>query len=164
MRDDSAGSCVPIVVAITTVVLAACTSSGPTSGLGSTLPTGSRTTPSGATASHNDGIDVSSLRGRIAFSAGTPLHEDVYILSADGSALTRITTDPAADFDPTWSPDGTQIAYRHQAGSHTTHTDIFVTTADGGEPTDLTMSPGVSYADAVLPVRGDVRPFEAVTR
>lgn len=144
MRHNNAGSCVPIIVGITTLVLAACTSPGLTSGLGSSPPTGSRTTPSGATASHNDTIDLSSLRGRIAFSAGTPLHEDVYVIDASGNGLTRVTRDPAADFDPTWSPDGAQIAYRHQAGPYTTQTDIFVTAVGGGEPTDLTMSRGVS--------------------
>jgi TolB protein len=105
---------------------------------------GSRTLSPGVTSSGNGNIDLTSLHGRIVFSAGTPLHEDVYMINADGKGLTRVTRDPAADFDPTWSPDGAQIAYRHQAGPHTTQTDIFVTAADGGEPTDLTMSPGVS--------------------
>src|SRR6266508_3188546 len=144
MRDDVVGRCVPTIVGITTFVLAACTSSGATSGLDSTPPTGSLTASSGATSSHNDSIDLSSLRGRIAFSAGAPLHEDIYIMKASGNALVQVTRDPAADFDPTWSPEGTQIAYRHQAGPHTTQTDIFVTAVGGGEPTDLTMSLGVS--------------------
>src|SRR6266508_576171 len=144
MRDDVVGRCVPTIVGITTLVLAACTSSGATSGLGSTPPTGSLTASSGATSSHNDSIDLSALRGRIAFSAGAPLHEDIYIMKASGNALAQVTRDPAADFDPTWSPEGTQIAYRHQAGPHTTQTDIFVTAVGGGEPTDLTMSLGVS--------------------
>ncbi len=144
MRDDVVGRCVPTIVGITTLVLAACTSSGATSGLDSTPPTGSLTASSGATSSHNDSIDLSSLRGRIAFSAGAPLHEDIYIMKASGNALAQVTRDPAADFDPTWSPEGTQIAYRHQAGPHTTQTDIFVTAVGGGEPTDLTMSLGVS--------------------
>jgi Tol biopolymer transport system component len=141
---DIAGSPVATIVGITTLILAACTSSGATSGPGSSLPSGSRTAPPGATSSGIGSIDLSSLRGRIAFSAGTPLHEDVYVIDASGKQLTRVTRDPAADFDPTWSPDGAQIAYRHQAGPYTTQTDIFVTAADGGEPTDLTMSRGVS--------------------
>lgn len=143
MRDNIGGPCVPTIVGITTLVLAACTSSGPTSGPGSSPPKGSLSPSSGATSSHTGSIDLSSLRGRIAFSAGTPLHEDVYVIDARGDELTRVTRDPAADFDPTWSPEGTRIAYRHQAGPHTTQTDIFVT-ADGGEPADLTMSRGVS--------------------
>ncbi len=144
MRDNGAGSCVLIAVGLTTLVLAACTSSGPTSGLDSTHPTDSLTPVSGAASSHSGSIDLSSLRGRIAFSAGTPLHEDVYVIKANGNGLTQVTRDPAADFDPTWSPEGTQIAYRHQAGPHTTQTDIFLTAVGSGEPTDLTMSRGVS--------------------
>src|SRR5216117_1050382 len=100
---DTAGSSVAAIVGLTTLVMAACTSSRPTSD-SSTLPTGSRTASLGAVASSNGSLDLSSLRGRIAFSAGTPLHEDVYVINADGSALTRVTRDPAADFDPTWSP------------------------------------------------------------
>jgi TolB protein len=142
MRDID-GSFIAAIVGLTTLVMAACTSSGPTSS-SSMPPTGSRTAPPGATASSDGGLDLSSLRGRIAFSAGTPLHEDVYVIDANGNALARVTGDPAADFDPTWSPEGTQIAYRHQAGPYTTQTDILVTAADGGRPTYLTMSRGVS--------------------
>lgn len=132
MRNSHASRWVPTIVGITSLVLTACTSSGSTSGLGSTGPSGPRTASSGATSNHKGTIDLSSLRGRIAFSAGARLHEDIYVIEASGTGLTQVTTDPAADFDPTWSPDGTQIAYRHQAGPHTTQTDIFVTSVGGG--------------------------------
>src|SRR6266498_799151 len=95
MRDNSAGSCVLIAVGLTTLVLAACTSSGPTSGLDK-HPTGSLAPVSGAASSHSGSIELSSLRGRIAFSAGTPLHEDVYVIKANGNGLTQVTRDPAA--------------------------------------------------------------------
>jgi dipeptidyl aminopeptidase/acylaminoacyl peptidase len=36
---------------------------------------------------------------------------DIYVMNADGSGLVRLTSDPAPDYHPTWSPDGTQIAY-----------------------------------------------------
>jgi hypothetical protein len=48
--------------------------------------------------------------GRIAFSMGSSTHEDIYAVNADGSGLVRLTDDPAADFDPSWSPDGRRIA------------------------------------------------------
>jgi Tol biopolymer transport system component len=52
--------------------------------------------------------------GRIAFSMGTQMHADIYAVSAGGSGLVRLTDDPAADFDPSWSPDGRRITYRHE--------------------------------------------------
>src|SRR6266545_3483187 len=75
--------------------------------------------------------------GRIAFSAGAPHAEDVYIVNLDGSGLQQLTTDPAADFDPAWSPDAALIAYRHQTGDDRT-TEIWVANADGSNPHAIT--------------------------
>jgi hypothetical protein len=108
------------------LLVAACTGGGssPSSETGegtssaATVPT-SAATPSEATRS----IDLSSLMGRIAFSGGPPHAEDVYVINADGTALARVTSDPAADFDPTLSPDGGRIApacSRRRAKSLTT--------------------------------------------
>lgn len=38
-------------------------------------------------------------------------YQDLYLLSADGSALTPLTQDKAGDFDPDWSPDGQYILF-----------------------------------------------------
>ena len=32
-------------------------------------------------------------------------------MKADGSGVTRLTDNPARDFFPTWSPDGSRIAF-----------------------------------------------------
>lgn len=34
-------------------------------------------------------------------------------MTADGTATTQLTDDPADDFGPRWSPDGSQILYVH---------------------------------------------------
>jgi TolB protein len=83
---------------------------------------------------HGEPIDLSSLRGRIAFSSGI---EDIYTVRADGSGLKRLTTSEDLEFDPTWSADGRSIAYRRQTGDDTT-TEIFVMDADGSHPRNLT--------------------------
>jgi Tol biopolymer transport system component len=78
-----------------------------------------------------------SLTGKIAFSAGAPHAEDIYSVNVDGSGVKQLTTDPAAEFDPAWSPDGMQIAYRHQPGDDRT-TEIWVVNADGSNAHALT--------------------------
>jgi TolB protein len=70
------------------------------------------------------GGDRSSLSGRIAFDN----HEDVWTIDADGTDLTRLTHSPAFEFDPSWSPNGTQIAYRSDRGDEP---EIWVMNADG---------------------------------
>jgi Tol biopolymer transport system component len=66
----------------------------------------------------------SSLSGRIAFDN----HEDVWTINPDGTDLTRLTHSPASEFDPSWSPDGSQIAYRSDRGDES---EIWVMNADG---------------------------------
>ncbi len=84
-------------------------------------------------------IEVSSLQGRIVFSSGT---DDIYTVDADGSGLERLTKSKSLEFDPTWSPDGQRIAYRHQRGDDAT-TDIFVMDANGSHSQNLTGSDGL---------------------
>jgi TolB protein len=135
MRDRGMG------VLLVVLVLSACTDSGVTTSPSPSQPAG----PSAVQPAMNDlvdvhgePIDVSSLQGRIAFSSGT---EDIYTVNADGSGLKRLTTSEDLEFDPTWSPDGRAIAYRHQTGDDST-TDIFMMHADGSHPRNLTGSDG----------------------
>lgn len=85
---------------------------------------------------------------RIAFSAGQHPHEDVYIVNADGSSLRRLTTDPAADFDPSWSPDGSRIAFR---SGRTGEDEIYVMNSDGSSQLNLTGNPAEDFAPAWSP-------------
>jgi len=66
----------------------------------------------------------SSLSGRIAFDN----FDDVWTINVDGTDLTRLTHSPGPDFDPSWSPDGTQIAFRSERSGEP---EIWVMTADG---------------------------------
>src|SRR5881394_2920951 len=60
-------------------------------------------------------------------------------MHADGSAPTRLTSSPGADVQPTWSPDGRQIAFTsHRDGN----AQIYVMNADGSGQTRLTNTPG----------------------
>jgi len=61
---------------------------------------------------------------------------DIWSMRADGTHVRRLTSSPAMEFDPTWSPDGSRIAYRHWPHNGTSR--IFVMKADGSDQWNLT--------------------------
>jgi Tol biopolymer transport system component len=74
--------------------------------------------------------------GRIAFVKTNPA-EEIYVMEADGSQQTRLTTDAADDGHPSWSPDGSHIAFQStRDGLY----QIFVMEADGSHQRPLTTS------------------------
>ncbi len=93
--------------------------------------------------------------GRIAFASdrdwGTVPSTQIYVVNADGSGLTKLTNFPWWAVQPTWSPDGTKIAFtgvRPEADfKHGNHGhlvpkrhghDIYVMNADGSHILNLT--------------------------
>jgi len=63
---------------------------------------------------------------------------DIYLKSAGGAAITQITSDPASDIQPEFSPDGKRIAF---ASDRAGNFDIWVVGIDGSEATQLTREP-----------------------
>ncbi len=60
---------------------------------------------------------------------------DIFTIPTTGGVAKQITTNPAYDFQPVWSPNGKTIAFSsNRFGSF----DIFVMAANGGTPTRLT--------------------------
>ena len=72
----------------------------------------------------------------IVFSSARDGNAEIYVMDADGKNQRRLTNHPAADFHPSWSPDGKKIAFtsRRNGGN----IQIFVMDSDGQNPTRLT--------------------------
>src|SRR5512145_404215 len=84
----------------------------------------------------NAGAAFKGTNGKLAFvRAG-----DIWIVDADGSRPTRLTTHPASDRSPRFSPDGARIAF---ASNRDGDFEIFVMSARGGDAaTQLTFNEG----------------------
>lgn len=51
---------------------------------------------------------------RIAFSANPKGNFDIFVMNADGSGLTQITSSPNDEVEPAWLPDGKALAYTEE--------------------------------------------------
>jgi dipeptidyl aminopeptidase/acylaminoacyl peptidase len=73
-----------------------------------------------------------------------PLH--LFVVPADGSKEpTQLTSGDWEDVAPSWSPDGTRIAFasaRHEDWDVTPVNDLYMVSADGGEPVRITATDG----------------------
>ena len=68
---------------------------------------------------------------------------DIYTVPAAGGKARQLTSNPAYDTQPVWSPDGRRIAFTSaREGS----LDVFVMSSEGGFPTRLTTNSGSEYA------------------
>jgi TolB protein len=72
---------------------------------------------------------------RIAFESWTNANWDIHVINADGTGLTRLTTQPRFDGSPRWSPDAERIAFTSDRDGSL---DIWVMNADGSNPVNLT--------------------------
>ena len=92
--------------------------------------------------------DWSPDGSKLTFRIGSADASEIYTANADGSGLTRLTTNTYKDFSPVWSPDGSTIAFASAANEPgcvslfaTCNLDIFVMPSTGGSATQITFDP-----------------------
>ena len=80
------------------------------------------------------------VNDKVVFASDRSGNSEIYVMNADGSSQTRLTTHSASDIVPAWTPDG-RIAWsaNREAGRGY---DIYVMNADGTGVTNLTRAAG----------------------
>jgi Tol biopolymer transport system component len=74
--------------------------------------------------------------GDLAFSSVREGNSDIYIISADGTELRRVTSVPTRELEPCWSPDANRIAYQ----SRRPNWMIFTSQLDGADEQQVSTS------------------------
>jgi Tol biopolymer transport system component len=91
---------------------------------------------------------------KLAFVSNRAGNDEIYVMNADGTGLTRLTNNAAIDVDPAWSPDGAKIAF---ASTRAGHLEIYAMNANGTGAKRLTTNlpfqgcGGTSAGQEILP-------------
>lgn len=104
--------------------------------------------------------DPAVSRDHIAFAYAN----DIWVANLDGSDVRRLTSHPAAESGPRFSPDGSMVAF---TGRYEGNTDVYVVPAAGGVPKRLTYHPNNDVAIGFTPDGSSVlftSPREVYTR
>jgi prepilin-type N-terminal cleavage/methylation domain-containing protein len=87
-------------------------------------------------------VRVGDPKTKVAFHSNRDGNYAVYVMNADVSEQTRLTTNPTLDYEPSWSPDGERIVF---ASTRDGNSEIYMMNADGSGQTRLTTHPSGDY-------------------
>src|SRR5215831_15807868 len=73
---------------------------------------------------------------------------DLWVADVDGKNVKRLTADEGTELNPTFSPDGSLIAF---TGQYDGNLDVYVVPVTGGVPTRLTWHPGPDVVQGFTP-------------
>jgi len=73
--------------------------------------------------------------GKVAFASARNQNFEIYSVYPDATGAERLTTNPAADSDPAWSPEGRRLAF---TSNRSGNDDIWLMAEDGSGPVQLT--------------------------
>ncbi len=75
--------------------------------------------------------DISPDGRRLLVSSDRSGNRDIWVLPAEGGAMTQLTTNPTGDGRARWLPDGREIAFRSRRSGNL---DLWVMPAEGVPP------------------------------
>jgi len=73
---------------------------------------------------------------------------DIWVADRDGKNARRLTSHPATESQPQFSPDGRAIAF---SASYDNNTDVYVVSVEGGQPKRVTYHPGADTVNGWSP-------------
>jgi len=83
-------------------------------------------------------VETGYAKERVAFSATRGGNTDIYTADTTGAGLVRVTSHPAVDDWPNWSPDGRRIAFVSERDGNR---EIYIANADGTALVRVTDNP-----------------------
>jgi Tol biopolymer transport system component len=94
-------------------------------------------------ASRPSGEDLEEYRRLLAQGLIRPQSLEIHVMDADGSGVRQLTRNGAANFCPTFHPDGRRILYSTNHGASSPREfELWLVDERGGEPERVTFSPG----------------------
>lgn len=85
----------------------------------------------------------------VAFVSERTGSKDIFVIGVDGRGLRQVTSGPAADDSPSWSPDGGRLVF--SSTGEDPAGDIYTLPVSGGAPTRLTADPAADTQPAWAP-------------
>ena len=98
------------------------------------------------------GLDSPRTARQIVYYGNEGGDFEIYVMDSDGGNVTQLTDNDVADLYPSWSRDGTKIAFTEEVDGDA---EVFAMNADGSEQTQLTENDPSKWAATRLGSRRD---------